>query len=65
MVFMLKKITLTATPEKGYFLDGQLVKIAEEHCTFWHTPEKHKYATITRNGHKEHYNLLSEGFTEW
>jgi hypothetical protein len=44
---------------------GILMEIALSESELWHTPDDVGYATIQRNGHREHWPLRSKGFRQW
>jgi hypothetical protein len=49
-------------PEKA---GDALVKLVLANAELWHTPDDRAFATITRNGHSEHWPLRSKSFKRW
>lgn len=42
-----------------------LLDIATYDCELWHTAEGDAYATIHRNGHREHWPIRSRAYRQW
>src|SRR5262249_46225421 len=46
-------------------LTDMLFAIVDGEAELWHTPDKKAYATVTVNGHREHWPIGSSGFGLW
>jgi hypothetical protein len=67
-------VSVTSLDEETAGRDGErerespataLASLAVERCELWHDPDARGFASLDRDGHREHWAIDSSGFREW